>query len=220
MSHRAFAALWLQLENRIDIDNIVCELIGRHNLESCSLAANSEQLQHASCGLAIFLRVVFDLQRTYLQCPRPALHAARFLRPSKLLSAVIYLFRVKAAIFASVAGNPEQYENKRSFVVQALVSGLRALWLWRHPFSKDEMNPLRTFCGEWNESGDLDTFHKRLCSSVINEIADLEELPSDLSFPACRVVNLQDYSTGLVSVRIMTKNLRELTAVESFGNPR
>jgi hypothetical protein len=64
MSHQSLAAIWIQLEARTDIDNILRDLIGQNSLESSVLDVNSDKLLNSSTRLIVFAKAIFDLQRT------------------------------------------------------------------------------------------------------------------------------------------------------------
>jgi hypothetical protein len=193
MSHQPFTAIWIQLETRTDIDNILRELIGQHSLES-SVLIDSDDLLKSSLRLTVFLKVIFDLQRAY---PQGSLY---LLQPRQLFRAIVYLLRIKSGVFRPSEDTSTQYVTQRSFMAQALVSGLRALWLRNYTFSDDEITQLRsTFQEAWDgdELNDHDTFLIRnLCCMILEKLSDP---PSELSSLACREVQLRDYSMGLVS---------------------
>jgi hypothetical protein len=209
MSHHSFAAAWTQLETRTDVDNILCELIGQNNLESSVLVTGSDELLNTSLRLIVFFKVIFDLQRTYLQCWRFSSESPRLLQPRQLFLAIVYLLRSKSRIFCRSEDTSEQYVAKRSFIAQALVSGLRALWLRKHSLSPDEITQLRsTFREAWDgdKLDDLDSFLiQTLCPRMLEELFKLSDPPSELSHPACGEVELRDYSTGLVSALALFK---------------
>jgi hypothetical protein len=208
MSHQAFAAIWIQLQARTDIGNILRELIGQHSLESSVLVDNSDELLNSSLRLIVFVKVIFDLQRTYSQCSTPSSESPRLLQPRQLFLALIYLLRLKSRVFCRSEDTSIQYATQRSFLAQALVSGIRALWLRKCPFPEDDIFQLRdTFNEVWN--GDvlnyLDGFLIRILRRMILE--GLSDPQSELSRPACGQVQLQNYSTGLVSALASFKTI-------------
>jgi hypothetical protein len=215
MSHHAFASLWMQLEKRKDIDNILNELVGRYSLESSVLSDDSDNLLNSSLSLAVVLRAIFDLQRTYLQCSRPA--SLYLLQPSKLLFAIIFLLRIKCRVTRLFEDKSEPCVTKRSFIAQTLVSGLRALWLWNYPLGQDKITQLRnTFQTAWKANEELnsrDTFLVRtLCERIVDELGGFPVPssvvpPSGLAQPACGQTQLRDYSTGLVSILVISETI-------------
>jgi len=204
MSHHAFAALWMQLETRTDINNILSELVGRNSLESSVLPDHSDDLLETTLGLSVILRVIFDLQRTYLQSPRPELQSLYLLQPSQLLLAIVHLLRLKSRVFYHSRDRiSEHFVAQRSFIAQTLVSSLRALWLWNNPLGPNEIVQLQVaFQNAWEED-DLsarDGFLIRiLCAKIINELSGRPATSSSLAFPACGHIQLRDYTT-LVSI--------------------
>jgi len=203
MSHHSLAAIWAQLETRTDIDNILCEVIGRNSLEASVLLTDSAEVLSSSLHLVVFFKVIFDLQRTYSQGLRPSSECPHLLRPKQLLLGIVYLLRLKCRVFHRSGDTSDQYVAKRSFIAQTLVSGLRALWLRRYPLTPDEINQLRSsFHEAWDrdELKGLDLFLiQTICQGTLQELYELSNQPSELSYPACKEVTLRDYSTGLVS---------------------
>lgn len=200
MSHQSFAAVWIQLEARTDIDNILRELIGQNSLESSVLVANSDELLNSSLRLIVIVKVIFDLQRTYSQCSTPSSESSHLLQPRQLFLAIIYLLRIKSRVFRRSEDTSPQYATQRSFLAQALVSGLRALWLRKYSFPEDDIFQLRdTFNEAWNgdELNDLDGFLIRILRHII--LKGFSDPRPELSRPACGQVQLRNYSTGLVS---------------------
>jgi hypothetical protein len=199
MSHRSFTAIWIQLEARTDIDNILRELIGQNSLES-SVLVNSDELLNSSLRLIVFVKVIFDLQRTYSQCSTPSSESSHLLQPRQLLLAIIYLLRLKSTVFRRSEDTSTQYATQRSFLAQALVSGLRALWLRKCSFPEDDIFQLQdTFDEAWkgDELDHLDEFLIGILRRMISK--GLPHPRSELSHPACGQVQLRNYSTGLVS---------------------
>jgi hypothetical protein len=204
MSHQDFAKVWIQLEKRADIDNILRELIGQHALETSTLGHDSERLLTSSLHLAVYMKTIFDLQRLYALHPESSRLSSHLLQAKQLLLAIIYLIKLKSGLFrhsqASTADATPQCEEYRSFMAQALVSGLRALLLRKYQMSPDERNHLRqAFEESWGSDRDvaLDDFLIRtLCPKMLDELCSPL---SDLSSPACGEGTLRDYDTGLVT---------------------
>jgi hypothetical protein len=217
MSHQSFAAIWIELQTRTDIDNILCELIGRNSLESSVLATDSDELLDSSLRLTVSVKAIFDLQRTYSQCSRPSGECPHLLRPRQLFLAILYLLRIKSRVFCRSEDTSTQYVAKRSFVAQTLVSGLRALWFRMHSLSRDEITQLRSMFEEaWDgdELYGLDKFLIRtLCRMILEELSDPQPV---LIHPACGEVKLRDYSTGLVSALAWFEAITRLITVVSF----
>jgi hypothetical protein len=221
MSHQSFVAVWTQLETRTDVGNILCELIGQNSLESSVLDTGSDEFLNASLHLIVFFKVIFDLQRTYLQYLELSPESPHLLQPRQLFLAIIYLLRTKSRVFRRSEDTSEQYVTKRSFIAQALVSGLRALWLRKHSLSQDEITQLQsTFEEAWggDKLNSLDSFLiNKLCSGILDNLLQPSDPPSKLSYPACREVSLRDYCTGLVSALTSLKAITWLINEVSFG---
>lgn len=217
MSHPHFAEVWIQLEKRTDIDNILCELIGQHTLESSILGDDSDELLNSTLRLAVYLKAIFDLQRTYSLPSGSSWHSPHLLRPKQLFLAIVYLIRLKSRVFRQSNAPTTHYAEQRSFVAQALVSGLRTLWLRKYPLSPDEIIQLRdAFQEAWggHEVAGFDGFLIwTLCPKILEELSCPS---SDLSSPACGEVALRDYDTGLVST-LRLRFITSLTSTVSFG---
>ena len=203
MSHHSLAAIWAQLEMRTDIYNILCEVIGRNDLECSSPLTDSADSSNSSLHLVVFFKVIFDLQRTYLQALKLSPECPYLLRPQQLLLAIVHLLRLKCRIYHRSDDTSDRYVAERSFVVQTLVSGLRAMWLRRYRLKPNEIAQLRSsFREAWDRDAlnDLDSFLVHtLCHQMLQQLYEPSDPPSDLSYAACREVTLRDYSTGLVS---------------------
>ena len=199
MSHHTFAALWIQLKARTDIDNILRETIGQHSLESSSFV-DSDELLRSSLRLIVLFKVIFDLQRTYSQCSTPPVDSSHLVQPRQLFLAILYLLRLKTKVFCRSEDTSMQYATQRCFLAQVLVSGLRALWLRRYSFSKNNIMRLEgAFDENWkgDELSGLEKYLYRILRRMISE--GLSDPSSDLSRPACGQVQLRNYSFGLVS---------------------
>lgn len=116
--------------------------------------------------------------------------------------AILYLLRLKSKVFRRFENISAHYTSKRSFIAQALVSGLRALWLSKPTLSSYHKAQLRDkFYDAWR--GDSLNHHDEflvnaLCADMIRELTGPSVPPSGLALSAHKKIQLRDYSAGLV----------------------
>lgn len=204
MSHKNVAAVWKDLQRRPDIDHILLELIGRYSLDVALCRTDYHRLRSISYQHAVALKVVFDLQRTYLQSSRPSFESkSALLHHDLLFSAIIHLLDLKAETFRGTSKTPDYYPYC-SFLAQVLLSGLRALLLRRRSLSAKEYDTLTNrFDQVWRderlENADLFVVQS-LCRRIIQELFKGAQ-DSKYALPACGTVDLPDFFHKLVSCR-------------------
>ncbi|KAF2016584.1 hypothetical protein BU24DRAFT_422957 [Aaosphaeria arxii CBS 175.79] len=129
--HINLAKVWQHLQGRQDISNILREIIGDlalHHGETYEIEVSIQKI--------IWIKVIFDLQRTYLTgdgagiagCPSYMLPC---LVPQELLlSTIFFLVDVKSRLFPSQTTlMTREYTRPRHMLSQTLLSGLRLLML-------------------------------------------------------------------------------------------
>jgi hypothetical protein len=202
MSHEDIASTWLVLHGRQDIDHILRELIGRHVLDVSLGRSDSSHLHQAIVSHVQALKVIFDLQRTYLQSSVPSVECTSSLLPYELLlSVVLYLLDAIAAEFSSSTGL-HVGETLKSLTAQTILSGLRALLLLRDDLPPREHMLLRSRFEEvykhenTHSSDDLPILP--LCRQVIRALGQSGQ-GSIYSKPACGMASLPDFFHNLVS---------------------
>ncbi|KAI9893088.1 MAG: hypothetical protein M1814_000635 [Vezdaea aestivalis] len=204
MSHRAFASVWVGLQGRLDIDNIVNELIGTHALQkSDDAVGNPERLRQLALDLVVALRTIFDLQRTYLQASEPSFEAQASLLSADLLRrAISYLINIKATVITLSNEHPSHKEDC-DLLAHALLSGLRALLLRKQTLAAPEHRRLViSFNEAWVDEELDDSCHfvvKWLCERIIHQLGT--PLQNDQCiYPAYGTADLQDYFDGLYPI--------------------
>jgi hypothetical protein len=202
MSHEDIASIWFVLYGRQDIDHILRELVGRHVLDVSLGRSDSSHQRQATVSHVQALKVIFDLQRTYLQSSAPSAECTSSLLPYELLlSIILYLLDVIASEFSSSTGLPVG-ETLDSLTAQTLLSGLRALLLLRDHLPVREHMLLRCRFEEvykhekTHTSDDLPTLP--LCRQVIQALGQSGQ-GSIYSKAACGTASLPDFFHGLVS---------------------
>jgi hypothetical protein len=213
MAHPAFVQIWKLLELRSDTTNILREILGDHSI--CSTGEKKKQKLHTlAFHLVIRLKVLFDMQRTYLQSSNPT-HESRSSRipPSLLLAAVHQVIRILFEIY-----NPDTQTNTdhlphASLIAATALSGLRALMLQKdmginvalaHEVRKLIVK-LRKMAWETSEieQSEVEALFLRKCLIAIDIIAPDEQsgvaVVPQTRQPACGKFELEDCARTLVS---------------------
>ncbi len=202
MSHEDVAAVWSVLSGRQDIDNILREIIGAHFLNVSIARRDGLKLREAYVSHVVALRVIFDLQRTYLQSsPRSTESTSSALPPELLFSAMLHLLDVvvMGCITCSDLSSEGLYNRLTSHTVLA---GLRTLLLRQKSLTSLEYDTLNSRFeeiydrGHWH--GAKYTLMLRLCRKAIQKLAG-SALEGRYAEPACCTASLPDFFAGLVS---------------------
>ena len=199
MSHADVAHIWDVLAGRGDVGHVVLELIGNFYLNTSVARRDRGLLRDAYIAHIASIRIILDLQRTYLQCSQQT--------PSELLpSEVLYstVLHLLDAIVASTASCPDlsaEFEYNR-LTAQTTLSALRMLLLRKQVISTREYDQLNARFEEIFERGHWQgtefTIIMRLCRQSILTLANAQSNPV-LGEPACSAVNFPGFSDGLVS---------------------
>jgi len=223
MSHQDLAAIWSTLQGRLDIEHTVQELIGHYYLEVSRCRSDQGRLRSSAFQHVVALRVIFDLQRTYLQASKLSFQSkASLLPPEILFSTITHLLEVKVSAFCADDGL-EDHAAYLSFIGQTQLSGLRALLLQDRSIPQNEYKKfLQRFEEVWGCETLCDVDHfsiEILCRRIIVELSDESE-GKVFSIPACGVAQLQDFYSGLVSSQTLNFIGRLLTNVVSSWRSR
>ncbi|KAF2436818.1 hypothetical protein EJ08DRAFT_3976 [Tothia fuscella] len=173
MSHRLLASVWDGLQNRNDVVNILQEIIGQHTLELLHTKTfNAESLRPV-----LWIKTIFDLQRTYLQatggahdCPVPGL------LPTELVfSSLMYLLHVKSKLFPPDQPADEGRNTQRLLLVHTLLSGTRLLLLRNEQLALEKLKRLeRAMEAVWYEHKDLPEREHFIIFELLPEALDTE----------------------------------------------
>ncbi|KAF2261628.1 hypothetical protein CC78DRAFT_343557 [Lojkania enalia] len=149
LPHRNLAAVWLHLQGRHDIANILREIIGQHSVD-LSLQDEESRNPEESIRTIIWIKTIFDLERCYLsgnatgisECPPYVLSC---LLPSELLfSTILYLVNAKTRLFPSQTTLlTREFTRPRHILAQTLLSGLRLLLLRKENIATQEQRRLQ-----------------------------------------------------------------------------
>lgn len=200
MSHEDIASVWSTLSGRQDISNVLRELIGTHYLNVSLARRDSSRLREALLSHIVTLRVILDLQRTYLQSSvRSADCTSSVLPPELLFAAVLHLLDV---IMAGTISCPD-LSNEGPYnrlTIHTTLAGLRTLLLRRKSASARELdllsNRFEEICERGHWHGTEYTLMLRLCRQVIQML--IEPAPEGrYTEPACYEASLPDFFSGL-----------------------
>lgn len=229
MTARIVAEAWRELVERKDIDIVIYELIGRYEVSIIpphKTSYSEERLKRAMQAVSQ-LKLILDLQRTYLQSldGREELDSFR-INTNLLISILLYLNQLKTLIQTraiNIATNgrrngdlPDRMFDKisaedrtyRFLIAQTILSGVRALLLQTKPSMHPELKQLsQALLDTWSDVRSTEEIEDfiihRLCvgslDQVLSEIEDGIVSPL-LCSPCCghHDIKLPRYSTGLV----------------------
>jgi hypothetical protein len=129
MAHPALVQIWKLLELRSDTTNILREILGDHII--CSTGEKKKhKLYTLAFRLVIRLKVLFDMQRTYLQSSSPTLESrSSRIPPNLLLAAIHQVIRILFEIYNPDTETSADHLPPASLIAATALSGLRALML-------------------------------------------------------------------------------------------
>jgi hypothetical protein len=227
MSHHLLADIWNHLEKRTDIDNILRELIGQHALEASVSGGSLGDAQ--TFQFVVSLKILFDLQRVYLQSLNTA-SQAYFLQIPQLFLALSYLLQIMPGIVSRRGLKEELPWAERMFLLLTILSGFRVLSLRNQVeiasgisqpiLSVENLGKLRGSCKSWDdgERTDLDRFViDGLCEAILDDIGGVT--PASTMRRPRMEVELPDYLQSLVgqacrsSVILLTSTVPNRTKI-------
>lgn len=213
MSCTYFAEVWDRLKSRTDIDSLVRESFGEYDLQSALFEPRSPGLVKVSMTVVVSMRVVFDLQRTYLQSGDRSPEIISYLiSPTMIILTLRKLMNLKSSLFPP--GSLRDDCDQSCFIAQTILSGIRILMLRsRYPekcLSSDQKHGLLdrlTRAWDFNEERNMSSVEKFIIRDIC--VPSLESIPTrdsptlpthpQLFQPACGGHTLQSYLIGLVS---------------------
>lgn len=196
------AEVWEGLQNRNDISSVLREIIGQHTLDLLHLKVTTFD----SFRPILWIKALFDLQRTYLQatagaqdCPVPGL------LPTELIfSSLMYLLHVKTKLFPAVATPDQDWAVQRLLLAHTLLSGVRLLLLRNEFIEPAEVKRLeRALEAVWHEKNLPETEHF-IISELLPEALDMDAPSEDQAgrdyATSLRQVGVPSFADGLVSL--------------------
>jgi hypothetical protein len=196
------AKVWILLQTRIDICSIIREVLGHYTLASVGGSASTEN----AFSFFVWMKVIYDLQRTYSQSSDPSPESRSYLLPPRiLLTTIHYVLKEGSRLYSHQHGADKRSLARRYFVARVLLSGLRALQLRGMEsggFSTQEIDEISTFVHIWrSEAGGItqEQFMLTKCQGAISQIRRGPG-PGDIwHMPASGTCNLRDNHDVLVS---------------------
>jgi hypothetical protein len=202
MASQDFRSIWAYLQSRKDLDNIVCEMVGRLMLPG---TVTIDSVLHGLC----VIKMVLDLQRVYLQ-PTSLSKTARLLllSPHRVVELLRFtLESSKKCKTSNVSPNSEHLRSLELHVCQVVLSGIRALLLIKQkcPGNQphlwdDVIKSLKKCLGQWPAGNThFDSFVQKLTGNCLEGL--FEDSGAERATKQCAhytVPDLPDISEGLV----------------------
>ncbi|KAF1817394.1 hypothetical protein P152DRAFT_510633 [Eremomyces bilateralis CBS 781.70] len=160
MSYPLLAVAWDVVKGRPDIANIVQEIVGQHVGDLSLLQLQANVLDHISSVTRVvsWIRILFDLQRTYPNGPGPGIDAATSpltstLSSENIISCMLYLIQIKSKLFPAQSTVDFETARFRYHVAFTLLAGVRILLLRNDALSPDQRGGLkRSIVAAWQHT--------------------------------------------------------------------
>jgi hypothetical protein len=202
MTYLALAKVWIHLQPRLDTSNIIREILGQYAL---SVAGKQSEIVRAlSFRFVVWMKVIFDMQRTYSQSAGPSTASIPYLVHPRLLFAAIYkIVDIRSQVYGDVSEVDSVYLEHRCFVAQVLLSGLRALLLRKGEFSATEILGIRQEVSNWVSHSSLEETVLKRCLDAITYIPSSPGASgrSNIHKPACDILERELLEKSRISVR-------------------
>lgn len=189
--------VWLLLQARVDNSSIVREILGHFALEVHSAPQ--------SFSWFVWIKVIFDLQRTYSQAPSLSPESSSYLLPPRILFRTIHnvlVTRARTYLYQEDMAADELAQ--RYFAAQVLLSGIRALQLrgtWNDTFTQPEMERVRRLVENWlaeTRKKSNEHFILMKCQTALWRISRGPQGNENWHKPACGLCDLRDNTESLV----------------------
>jgi hypothetical protein len=207
MARPAFVKVWMLLESRFDTTSILKEILGDHSIHSMG-QRKDHRLHALAFRLVVRLKVLFDMQRTYLQSCNPSDESrASLIEPSVLLATIHEVIQIGFEVHNSEIQTSTDHLPQPSLIAATALSGLRALMLHSDTsvdaaLVQEVSNDIR----KWKRKArkyELETFILSKCLLALDSIAPDVQLAGGCGIqirqPACGIFELEDCARGLVS---------------------
>lgn len=168
--------VWKHLHHRTDNTHLLHEILGQYALSAFEKPTAS--IQDHTVNLFVQLRVIFDVQRTYLQARFPSAVSQSYLIPAhELFASIRYLDRIRCEKYGKISNSDPESLEQRCFAARSLLSGLRALVLWDTAVPIDNIDELhelheRVNSWAWKAKGNtLEVFVLEKCIYLLECIS-------------------------------------------------
>jgi len=203
--YQTLSEVWVHLQNRHDISTLLREVLGQHAVDSTLQDDATQNVRDATRSI-IWIKTIFDLQRTYLsgiatgvsECPP---HVLSYLLPTELLfSTILYLVNIKSRLFPSQTTLlTKEFTRSRHILAQTVFSGLRLLLLRRQPISTQDKSRLQAAINAaWQKDRLVGVEHfvvSGLFASILDALNESRVNPYGQEWSNAR---LPTYDAGLV----------------------
>ncbi|CAG8959037.1 hypothetical protein HYFRA_00012198 [Hymenoscyphus fraxineus] len=209
MAQEFLPKVWTEVQQRIDTCNIVREVLGHFALESIGQTSRA-----SSFNFIVWVKVIFDLQRTYLQSSKPSDETLSYLLPPQILLKLIQHVLEKRNGLRHIDAN--NYRARRYFAAQTLLSGVRALQLRGMEDLLAELewiDPIKPMVREWLKEikEGPEEFILNKCYRGLNQMRRGPNPGSVWNKPACDVCELRDDAADLYPA-LTKRMLKDLTS--------
>lgn len=199
MAPEVLPKVWAELQARIDICSVVREVLGHFAIEFVGEAPSASE----SFSFIVWMKVIYDLQRTYLQSSNPSSETLSYLLPPRILFKTIHrILEIRPRLrHAENQNYPAQ--QPRYFAAQTLLSGVRALQLRGISETTpdlEDLHAIEILIQKWVEDSDegQEKFILNKCHSGLVQMRR-GLLPSSVwNKPACNACDLRDNAIDLV----------------------
>ncbi|KAH0542302.1 hypothetical protein FGG08_003329 [Glutinoglossum americanum] len=211
MTHLILAKVLMLLQPRIDASNILFEILGRYTL---SVAGKPPEVVRAlSFRVVVWIKAIFDLQRTCLQSAKQlSIFDTQLIHPCLLFAVIRKIVDIRSQVYGGVSES--EILEHRCFLAQAVLSGLRTLLLRDGSFSATEISDIRRDVSHWQSTAHvgLESAILEWCLNAIDHVRSALETTghSSICRPACTIPKLGCSQTS-VSLCISGKAHRKLT---------
>jgi hypothetical protein len=173
MTHLGLAQVWKHLYDRADITHLLHEILGKYALATYEKAP--APIRDLTVQLFVQFRVIFDIQRTYLQARFPSAVSQSYLIPApELFSSIRYLDKIRSEVYGKISDTDKESLELRFFAARGLLSGLRALVLLEASFPTNDLDELHgsvnIWCWKAKDNG-LETFVLGKCIYLLEQIS-------------------------------------------------
>lgn len=205
MPDPAVMEVWALLQSRRDATNILREIVGDYALSI--IGKPPDILFMLSFRLLVWTKVLFDMQRTYLQNVNPSTESlSRLVDPNTLFMTIRYILDIRFKVYNLRVGFSEEYLFQRRFIAGVLLSGLRALLLrGEGNYSARDIEDMQAQITVWQEAAQkfgLETAILDKCKYAVDTILSSIETgrKSDIKVdrPGCDILKLPDSEEPLV----------------------
>ncbi|KAL2065947.1 hypothetical protein VTL71DRAFT_3617 [Oculimacula yallundae] len=198
--HNILARVWILLQARVDIVSITREILGQLLLD-----LRSSDSSAPSYDFFVWMKVIFDLQRTYSQSLNPSSTTRCYMLPQELLfNTIEYTVHVRPGQQSRQSNLGKPDFARRFYASRVVLSGLRALQLRQKDaqphIQESRLQKLYELVQSWSydaEEYPAEHFILTQCQRAISHIKLGPGTNSVWHLPASSACKLRDVYDGL-----------------------